>query len=157
MRGPFFDELHVGQEFMSRSRVITQTDVVLFANLAGLLSPMFTDRDHARAQGFEDCLTPGPLLLAYSVGLTEDMTYETVIAALAFDELRFHAPVHVGQSIWVETTIRELRRSTSRPGTGVVTMDHLVRKTGGGAASTYTRTLLYRASDEAASSQVALP
>lgn len=151
MRGPYFDELAVGQQFTSRRRVVTETDVVLFTNLAGLLSPMFTDREHARAQGFDECLVPGPLVLSYSVGLTEDITHETVIAALAFDELRFERPVHPGQAIWVVSTVDTLKRSSSRPTTGIVRMRHEVWSNAGHQACSYFRTMLYATSDHGAS------
>jgi itaconyl-CoA hydratase len=143
MRGPYFDDLVLGQEFLSGRRFITEADVVLFTSLCGLHSPLFNDEEVARKNGYKGKIVPGPLILAYSVGLTEELTHETALAALGFDKLRFLSPLYQGDALAVRSTIKVLRASSSRPNTGIVTMHHSVVTADGALAAEYDRTLLY--------------
>jgi acyl dehydratase len=143
VRGRYFDELAVGEVFHSPRRTITESDVVVFASLAGLRSPLFHDETFARRHHFGRRIVPGPLTFAYSVGLTEELTYGTVLAAVGFDEIRFHRPVFHGDTIEVRTEICAMRPSRSRPGTGLVTMRHTVGEADGDTVAEYLRTLLY--------------
>lgn len=46
------------------------------------------------------------------------------MANLGWDEVRFPAPVFVGDTLNVETEVFELRASKSRPNAGIVTFIH---------------------------------
>ena len=143
MRGSYFDELHVGDVFVSRRRTITEADIVLFASLANLLSPLFNDDIFAKEHHFQGRIAPGPLTFAYSIGLTEDISHGTALAALGFDGVRFHKPVYPNDTLYVRSEVRELRESQKRPETGVVTMHHDVFNQHGTLVAEYLRTLLY--------------
>lgn len=143
MRGRYFDELTVGDLFESRRRTITEADVVLFASLAGLLSPLFHDETFAQQHQFGRRVAPGPLTFAYSIGLTEDLTHGTALAAVGFDEIRFRQPVHPGDTIEVRSEVVELRASRSRPETGIVSMRHTVLNQDAAVVAQYLRTMLF--------------
>ena len=51
-------------------------------------------------------------------------TLGTAIANLGWDEVRFPAPVFVGDTLRIETEVLELRDSKSRPEAGIVTFAH---------------------------------
>ena len=63
--------------------------------------------------------------LALVVGISvEDTTFGTTLGNLGFEEVVFPAPVRHGDTIHVETEVVAKRESQSRPGTGIVTMEH---------------------------------
>ncbi|MGN6499867.1 MAG: MaoC family dehydratase, partial [Tsuneonella sp.] len=60
-------------------------------------------------------------MVGVSVG---DTTLGTAIANLGWDEVRFPAPVFVGDTLNIETEVADLRESKSRPAAGIVTFLH---------------------------------
>jgi acyl dehydratase len=61
------------------------------------------------------------LMVGVSVG---DTTLGTAVANLGWDEVRFPAPVFIGDTLWIETEVVDLRESRSRPDAGIVTFVH---------------------------------
>ena len=143
MQGRFADEFAVGDRFTSHARTITEADVVAFTSLTGIAGPTFTDDTFARSTALGSRLVPGPLVLAYALGLTSELVYGTVLAALGIDEVRFLAPTHHGNTVWVRTEVTAHRPSRSRPGTAIVVLGHEVFIDGLESPScTFSRTML---------------
>lgn len=143
MRGKYFDELKVGDEFVSPRRTITEADIVLFTSLAGLMNPLFTDEEFAREKGFGTRIAPGPLTVCFALGLTDEIGYGTAAAALAINNVRFSAPVKPGDTIGVKTTIVNKRESASRPDRGLISLHHDVYNQRGEQVCTFERTLMF--------------
>jgi acyl dehydratase len=142
----YFEEFETakGESYTSRRRTITETDLVLFTQMTGITDPVFTDEIFAREALFDGRVVPGPLVLAYALGLTDDLGFGAVLAALAIDNARFVHPVRPGDTITVETTIANARASASRPDTGIVTLAHRVFIQDGTTVQSFERTLLVR-------------
>jgi acyl dehydratase len=51
VHGQTFEEMTVGSSFRTSSRTITETDMVLFRQLAGFTEPLFLDARHASESG----------------------------------------------------------------------------------------------------------
>ena len=51
-------------------------------------------------------------------------TSGTAVANLGWDEVRFPAPIFVGDTLRIETEVLEVRESKSRPHQGIVTFAH---------------------------------
>ena len=143
MQGKFFNELKVGDQFTSHRRTITETDVVNFTCLAGLLNPVFTDEEFAREKGFGTRVAPGPLTMSIAIGLTDELTYGTATAVLGINNVKFTAPVKPGDTIWVKTTIIDKRESASRPDRGLVSLRHEIRNQKGEQVCSFERTLMF--------------
>jgi acyl dehydratase len=126
LKGAALDELETGARLVSHRRTITETDIVLFTAMTWINDPIFTDETFASNTQFGGRVTPGPLLVAYGLGLTEELVYGTTLAALGINNVLFRGPVRPGSTIHVETTVGEKRLSQSRPGTGVVQFKHEV-------------------------------
>jgi acyl dehydratase len=126
LRGMTSDELVEGATFESHRRTITETDIVMFASLTWITDPIFTDQLFAETTQFGQRVAPGPLLLGYALGLTEELVYGTTLAALAINNVVFKAPVPAGSTIQVRTEVGPIRRSVSRAGTSIVTYKHEV-------------------------------
>ena len=72
------------------------------------------------------------------------------MANLSFGDARFPAPVRHGDTIYGETTVREKRLSSSRPGQGIVTFEHTARNQRGEVVAVVTRTTLMLCEPESA-------
>ena len=143
MQGIYFDELDVGCNFTSPRRTVTETDIVLFTCLTGLLNPVFTDELFAREKGLGGRVAPGPLILSFAMGLTDELIYRTVSAALGIDTVKLISPVRPGDTIWVKTTITDKRESTSSPDRGPATLRHEVYNQKEECVCTFERTLMF--------------
>ena len=80
-------------------------------------------------------------LVGLSVG---QLTQGTIVANLGFTDIRFPAPVRHGDTLYAETLIVDKRPSASRPGEGLVTMEHTARNQRGEIVAVATRKTLVR-------------
>lgn len=142
----FYEELvdAVGSELVSRRRTITETDAVIFTSVTGIMDPVFTDQVFAEENLFGSRVVPGPMVMTYAMGLTDDIGYGTVVAALGIDEARFVSAVRPQDTIQVITNVVETRESESRPDVGIATLAHRVIKHDGTTVQTFRRTLMVR-------------
>lgn len=121
-----FADLHVGMSFRSPGRTITDADVVGFAGLTGDYSELHTSDVYARSSQFGRRVAHGMLGLAYAHGLMWARTgelRETAVAFLGIDGWKFVAPIFIGDTIFVNYRIAELRDSKSRPTQAIATFD----------------------------------
>lgn len=124
--GYTYNDLHMGLSFRSPGRTITDADLVGFAGLTGDFSELHTSDVYAKASQYGRRVAHGLLGLAYAHGLMWARTGElrpTVIAFLGMSDWRFVGPIFVGDTIFVNYSIIEIRDSASRPGQAIVTFD----------------------------------
>src|SRR6266480_4506128 len=124
--GYAYADLHVGMSFRSPGRTITDADLVAFAGLTGDYSELHTSDVYARNSQFGRRVAHGMLGLAYAHGLMWPRTGElrqTAIAFLGINEWKFVGPIYVGDTIFVNYRISELRDSKSRPTQGIAVFD----------------------------------
>lgn len=126
MAGLWFDELSVGQVFdHAIRRTVTETDNLLFSALTHNPAQLHLDAEYMKASEYGRVLVNSTFTLGLMVGVSVgDTTLGTAIANLGWDEVRFPAPVFVGDTLRIETEVADLRESRSRPGAGVVTFVH---------------------------------
>jgi acyl dehydratase len=129
-----YDDLYVGMTFRSPGRTITDADVVNFAGLTGDYSELHTSDVYAKNSQFGRRVAHGMLGLAYAHGLMWPRTgelRETAVAFLGIDGWKFVAPIFIGDTIFVNYTLAELRDSKSRPEQAIATFDvELVKQDG---------------------------
>ncbi len=124
--GYLYEDLHVGMEFLSPGRTITDADLVGFAGLTGDFSELHTSDVYARASQFGRRVAHGMLGLAYAHGLMWARTGEfrdCAIAFLGISDWKFLAPLFVGDTLFVRYAVRELRDSKSRPTQAIASFD----------------------------------
>ena len=124
--GYTYADLHVGMAFRSPGRTITDADLVAFAGLTGDYSELHTSDVYAKSSQFGRKVAHGMLGLAYAHGLMWARTgelRETAIAFLGISDWRFVGPIFVGDTIFVDYRIAELRDSKSKPTQAVATFD----------------------------------
>jgi acyl dehydratase len=121
-----YEDLHVGMTFRSPGRTIGESDLAGFAGLTGDFSELHTSDVYGKASQFGRRVAHGMLGLAYAHGLMWARTgelRETAIAFLGIREWSFVAPIFIGDTIFVNYEICELRESKSRPTQAIATFD----------------------------------
>ena len=126
MPGLYYEELDVGTviEHAAR-RTITEMDNVLFSALTHNPQPLHIDEQYAKETMWGTRIVNSLFTLGLVVGLSvQETTLGTTVANLGFGEVTFPAPVRHGDTIHVETEVISKRESRSRPGTGIVELEH---------------------------------
>ena len=121
-----YADLFVGMAFRSPGRTITDADLVAFAGLTGDYSELHTSDVYAKSSQFGRRVAHGMLGLAYAHGLMWARTGElrdTAIAFLGINEWKFVGPIFVGDTIFVNYRIAELRDSKSKPTQAIAVFD----------------------------------
>jgi acyl dehydratase len=126
MAGIWFDDLAVGQHFAHDiRRTVTETDNLLFSTLTHNPALLHLDAEYMKSSDYGRILVNSTFTLGLMVGVSiADTTLGTAIANLGWDEVRFPAPVFIGDTLHVESEVIELRESKSRPNAGIVTFAH---------------------------------
>lgn len=126
MAGIWFDELEIGQLFdHAIRRTVTETDNLLFTTLSHNPAQLHLDAEYMKDSDYGRILVNSCFTLSLMVGVSVgDTTLGTALANLGWDEVRFPAPVFVGDTLRIATEVADLRASKSRPNAGIVTFIH---------------------------------
>ena len=126
MTGLWFEQLEPGlRVHHAIRRTVTETDNVLFTTMTMNPQPLHLDAEFAAKTEFGRPLVNSMFTVALVVGLAvPELTLGTTVANLGFSRVDFPAPVFAGDTIHVVTDVVEVRRSRSRPDTGIVTFEH---------------------------------
>lgn len=146
-RGLWFEEFEVGTVYEHRpGRTVTEADNVLFTTLTMNTQPLHLDQAASeQLPPFHDRLVNSMFTLSLLVGQSvTQLTLGTIVANLGFSEISFPTPVRHGDTLYGETLVVDKRESRSRPGEGVVTMEHTSRNQRGEVVAVATRKTLVR-------------
>lgn len=139
-QGYVWQDLQVGQKLRTFRRTVTETDLVNFINVTGMLEAIFIDADH---QGGAMAGRPVPGALTYT--LIEGFILQSMIQGTGLAMLELHqkilAPVMVGDTIEACVEVTDIR-PTSKHGRAVVTSRIDVYNQRSQAVMTYTATRL---------------
>ena len=121
----FFDDLSLGDRWVSRSRQVTEADVAQFADLTGDFNPLHTDAEFMKQSIFGERIAHGLLGLAIQAGLFTRAARP--YATLAFVGLRwkFKGPIKIGDTIRMRARVTA-KKETSKPDRGIVTLERQV-------------------------------
>ena len=126
MAGLYLEEFAAGQIIRhTLRRTVTEMDNMLFCNMTLNPQPLHIDHDHAARSEWGKPLVNSLFTLGLTIGISvNDTTIGTLAANLGMTETVFPHPVFHGDTIRVETEIRSVRESKSRPDRGIVEMEH---------------------------------
>ena len=126
MAGIWFDELVIGQTFQhALRRTVTETDNLMISALTHNPAQLHLDAEYMKDSEYGQIIVNSTFTLGLMVGVSVgDTTLGTAVANLGWDEVRFPAPVFIGDTLNIETEVIELRESKSRPNAGIVTFAH---------------------------------
>lgn len=122
MGGKFFDDWVVGEEYVTPSRTMTETDVVMFAGMSGDYNELHTSEEFMKDSQFGGRIVHGLLGLAVSHGLLFRTGFleGTAIAFLGIESWNFQAPIFFGDTIRIKIKVAEKTPSRSKHDRGVV-------------------------------------
>ncbi|BCN60292.1 MaoC family dehydratase [Prescottella equi] len=145
-RGLWFEEFGTGVVYAHRpGRTITEADNVLFTTLTMNTQALHLDAAFAAETQFGERLVNSMFTLSTLVGLSvAQLTQGTIVANLGFSEIAFPKPLFHGDTLYAETVVTDLRESRSRPGEGIVTLEHTGRNQHGDVVATAVRKTLVR-------------
>jgi len=111
----YFEELVVGEEFLSPTRTIAEYDLYVFAGLTGDLTDFHISTEAAKNSVFGQRAAHGMLLISIANGLYNriGITDETGMA-LAGVEWRFLAPGFIGDTVHLVASVKEKREVSKR-------------------------------------------
>lgn len=145
-RGLWLEEFEVGTLYRHRpGRTVTEADNVIFSTLTMNPQPLHLDAAWSATQTFGQRLVNSLFTLSTLVGLSiGQLTLGTLVANLGFRDVTFPAPVFVGDTLYAESLVVGVRPSKSRPGEGVVELEHTARNQDGVVVAQCQRAMLVR-------------
>jgi 3-hydroxybutyryl-CoA dehydratase len=118
--GMTWEQLSPGQRFRTLNRTITETDLVMFTGVTGMLEVIFTDHTFGAEKGtIQGRFVPAALTYSLIEGLLcQSMIQGTGLALLELNK-RVLAPVRVGDTVHAEIEVTSVR-PTSKGNRGIV-------------------------------------
>lgn len=142
MKPLYFEDFHIGQEFVTKARTVTEADVVNFAALSWDTNQLHTDAEFARKGAFGERIAHGMLGIVIHSGLSQMLgIMEGTILAFLGMTWRFHLPIRIGDTVHVVQRVKEMRES-SKKDRGILTFEKELVNQGGEIVQTGTTTVL---------------
>ena len=157
-RGLWFEEFTEDVVYRHQpGRTVTEADNTLFTTMTMNTQPLHIDAAWAATQdGFRgERLVNSMFTLSTVVGLSvSQLSLGTIVANLGFSEISFPAPMFHGDTLYAETRCVGKRLSKSRPGQGIVELEHIGRNQDGTIVCKATRKTLMQCAPEGSGEDV---
>ena len=150
-RGLYFEEFDLDALYQHRpGRTVTEADNVLFTTMTMNTQALHLDAAWSATQPFGERLVNSMFTLSTMVGSSvAQLTQGTIVANLGFAAVTFPHPLHHGDTLYSESIVTDKRLSKSRPGQGIITLEHTGRNQDGVVVGTAVRTVLVWCRDAA--------
>jgi acyl dehydratase len=126
MAGLYLEEFTPGAVIRHALRkTVTEGDNMLFSTMTLNPQPLHIDFDFAAKSEWGRPLVNSLFTLGLMIGISvHDTTLGTTVGNLGMTETSFPHPVFHGDTIRVETEVRSVRPSRSKPDRGIVELEH---------------------------------
>jgi acyl dehydratase len=114
-----FEDLAVGDEYVSPGRTVTEADLVLFAGLSGDYNVLHTDAEFMKTSPFGERIAHGLLGLSIHYGLLTRIMPALADLQLVALRWKFKGPIKIGDTITARARIAA-KAEGDRPGFGLV-------------------------------------
>ncbi len=143
-RGLWFEQFEVGATYVhAPGRTVTEADNVLFTTMTMNTQSLHLDAAWSAGQPFGERLVNSMFTLSTMVGASvAQLTQGTIVANLGFGAVAFPHPVVHGDTLYFETLVASKRLSSSRPGQGIVVLQHTAKNQDGVVVATAERSAL---------------
>ncbi len=121
----FFDDVEVGQEWVSHGRTVTEADIVNFAGVSGDFNPIHIDLEYSKATPFRRPVAHGLLIWAISSGLGAYAPPMRTLAFLGIRDWHFKGPVYIGDTIRLLSKVMT-KEERGRGRRGVITWERKI-------------------------------
>ena len=123
-QGRFYEDFEIGDIYKHPyGRTMTETDDVWLTNLTMNLNPMHFNEPYAAETEFGERLVNGLVVIALAVGMSVIDVSQNATANLGYDQVRHHAPVFHGDTMFAESEVIRKRESKSRDHVGIVSTE----------------------------------
>lgn len=120
-----YEDVDVGDEFMSPSRTVSESDVFQFAGLTGDYNELHTSEVFAETTSYGTRIVHGMLTLAIANGLYVRIGIFKNSIFLGIDKWKFLKPVKIGDTIRLRLLIED-KRETKEGKRGIIGMKYEV-------------------------------
>ena len=123
--GRYLEDFEVGDVYRHwPGKTITEYDDHLFCMITMNHHPLHTDRHYAETQTqFGRNVVVGNLVYSLALGMSVADVSGKAIANLEVESLKHAAPMFHGDTLYAETTVLDVKGSSSKPDRGVVTVE----------------------------------
>ncbi|HYE41008.1 MAG TPA: phenylacetic acid degradation bifunctional protein PaaZ, partial [Ramlibacter sp.] len=137
----YFEDLQMGDSLLTHRRTVSEADIVAFGGISGDFFYMHFDEIAAKDSQFGKRIAHGYFVLSAAAGLFVSPAPGPVLANYGLDNLRFVAPVAIGDTIRARLTCKrkvDRNRTDERGiGQGVVAWDVQVTNQNGELVASY--------------------
>lgn len=141
--GRYLEDFTVGDVYEHRpGRTITESDNTWFTLLTMNQHPLHFDKEYGAKSEFGQVLVNSCLTLSLVTGMSVSDVSQKTIANLGWREVKLSGPVFVGDTIYAESEVLDIRQSESRPHQGIVTIATRGLKQDGSQVISFERAML---------------
>jgi 3-hydroxybutyryl-CoA dehydratase len=145
MEKNYFEDYTLGEVFVSPGRTITETDIVMFSAFTGDWHPLHTDVVYAAQTPFKERIAHGMLSLVVGMALLFRLGHYVIlpksfIAFYGMENIRFTAPVKIGDTIHCEMKIKSLTEKDAKR--GIVEAENIIKNQRNKDVIVYTTKIL---------------
>lgn len=122
----YFEDFRVGEVIKhATTRTVTETDNLLITALTMNVQPLHLDAEFGASSMYGQRIVNSIFTLGLATGIpVAETTLGTTLGNLGFRDIEFPNPVFIGDTLRVHTEALDKRLSKSRPGTGIVGIEH---------------------------------
>lgn len=142
----YFEDLEVGQEFLTDARTITGGDVQLFATISGDYRPQHLNDEYAVHTPAGERTAHDLLGVAIASGLRRPTIPFATMAFLGF-KMEFKRPLKIGDTIYSRQSVLE-KRETKKEDRGIIRFKRELVTTGGDVIQEGEATLMVQRKKE---------
>ena len=122
--GGYLEDFTAGDVFKHwPGKTVTEADNHMFSLLTMNTNPLHIDENYMKDHQHGRILVVGTLVLSLVVGMSVRDTSGKAVANLEYERITHDAPVFLGDTIYAESEVLEVRESRSRPDRGIVYLE----------------------------------
>lgn len=122
--GRYLEEFKIGDIYRHwPGKTVTESDNNLFCLLTMNHHPVHLDMEYVKTQPHKRILVVGTYVLSLVVGMSVSDTSGKAIANLEYEKITHDGPVFVGDTVYSETEVLDVRQSRSKPDRGIVHLE----------------------------------
>lgn len=139
-RGNFLEDFRVGQVFRHKvGKTVTEGLFNAFTEFGMTTNPLSKNLRYAQRYGYRGLIAPPGLVMNIVFSQSVEDISENARANLEYRDMRFGAPVYIGDTVEVETTIVGIQPSSRDPDRGIVHVQTTGRNQNGEVVLTLQR------------------